>query len=625
MDLQAAMGQFLDAEGNVTLQPEFTLPGLCEALFQFTTAAGGGDAVALRFWDYREDREGRERTLSRKEINTKVKAVAARLQQTGQPGDHVAILANNSPEYIVAFLGAMYAGMTPVPLYDPTEPGHSGHLTAVIGSATPAIVLTNTDAAAAVRSFFSNVPGTKRPRILAIDALPDTVASSWSQQTFEQALAARIERHGGTPVELPAMLQFTSGSTRTPAGVMLTHRSIITNVLQIFAAAKLKSPVRLVSWLPLHHDMGIIIAAFSVITGLELEMMAPRDFVQQPGRWLRQLHKRGDAYVYTVVPNFALEMASRAGVASAKLDEAEEPLDLSHVDAVVVGSEPVTKHALDAFLGEFEASGLPRESLRPSYGLAEASLLVSTPQTTHRPLVTHFDREALAEGRLEVVDADADTKHAVALTSCGQAVAPQRLVVVDPDTRSELPDATIGELWAHGDNMAAGYLNREEETAATFHNTLAKRREPSRAAGVPEDSDRWMATGDLGGIVEGELYITGRLKDLIIIAGRNHYPQDVERTAELATEHVRPNAVAAFAVPGDSVEELVILAERDFGRNEEEDAQAVEAIREAVSRSHGVTPHEVRILAPDTIDRSSSGKIARRVAQRRYTAETPAS
>ena len=615
MDLQAAIGQFFDDKGQINLDPRLTLAGLCETLYQAEAAAGTVNRPCLRFWDFSESREGTPIDFTRAEINTRIKSVAARLQQVGTIGDRVAILAGNSPEYIFSFIGALYAGLIPVPLYDPTEPGHADHLTAVLADCKPSIVLTNSTSAAAVRRQFADVPAAERPRILSVDSLPDSLAESYVNPLMTEAGQALLAQSQTAPLDMMAFLQYTSGSTRTPAGVVLSNRSIMTNVLQIFTAAKLKTPLRLVTWLPLHHDMGIILAAFVTILGLEMEMMTPRDFIQQPVRWVRQLSKRDEHNnVYAVVPNFALELAVRYGLPSE-----EDQVDLSALDGVIVGSEPVTARAIRQFHDAFAPFGLPGNVIRPSYGLAEATLLVATPQGEKNARIVMVDREELSNGRAVIVDESHEK--AVPLMSNGSVVRPQQMVIVDPETRAELPDGTIGEIWTHGDNTAAGYLNRPEETQETFRNPLASRLpENSRAEGAPDD-DRWMATGDLGVIIDDEIYITGRLKDLIVIAGRNHYPQDIEYTVNHASEHIRPAAIAAFAIEGDDVEKLVILAERDLGRDPSGDAEAIEAIRAAVTSAHGVVPSDIKIVDVDAIARSSSGKIARRVARRHYLGE----
>ncbi|WP_151529032.1 MULTISPECIES: FadD32-like long-chain-fatty-acid--AMP ligase [Corynebacterium] len=607
MDLNAVLGKFFDSEGNIVLPPMLSLAGLAEMSYQAGAAQGDGDRVCLSYWDYSASREGKLVTYTRSQINTRIKAVAARLQQVSERGDRVAIMANNSPEYIFGFLGALYAGTVPVPLYDPNEPGHSEHLKAVFADCEPRIVLSNKRTATAVRGFFAELPGSERPRVLTVDALPDSTAAKYvNPMSDPQAMAARAM----LPLDMPAFLQYTSGSTRTPAGVVLSNRSILTNVLQIFRAVDIKFPLRLSTWLPLHHDMGIILAIFVTILGLPQELMSPRDFVQRPSRWLNQLSRReGDQHVYTVAPNFALELAAR-------YTEEAEDLDLSAVEGLICGSEPVTEAAVESFLSAFEPQGFRRSALRPSYGLAEASLMVATPQRGNCPVISHFDRQALSEGRAEIREKSETT---VAFASNGEAVPTQLCTIVDPETRTELPDGQIGEIWAHGDNMAQGYLDRPDDTVATFRNKLAAKLDESRVPTAPEDG-YWMATGDLGVMFDGELYITGRLKDLIVIAGRNHYPQDIEYTVASASEHVRPNCVAAFAIEGDDVEKLVILAERDLSAEEDGDEQAIQDIRAAVVQGHGVQPHEVRILQPEGIARSSSGKIARKVSQRQYLA-----
>ena len=567
MDLKAQMGQFL--------APEFTLAQLAENLFQAETDP---DRVVMRQWIYGEEETCRE--LTRAQVNNRIKVVAARLQQVAEPGTRVAILAGNSPEYVFGFLGALYAGMVPIPLYDPNEPGHSDHLKAVFGDCEPSIVVTNRVSAAAVRTYFS--AQRERPRIISLDALPDSLASSWTP----------VE---GT-AEDTAFLQYTSGSTRTPAGVELTNRAIITNVAQIFQAVQLQMPARIVSWLPMHHDMGIILAVFVTILGLDFEVMTPRDFIQHPDRWVRRV-TAGKQATYTAIPNFALELAARHA----------EDADFSHVAGIIIGSEPVTESAVDSFLDAFSVD---RSVLRPSYGLAEAALIVSTPQTEKRPVIAHFNRAELAAGRAVIEDKSDDT---VAYASNGQCVPHQHLAIVDPETRTEVKDGVIGEIWVHGPNMATGYLNRPEETAATFRNTLGERLQD----GLPED-DYWMATGDLAAIVDGELYITGRLKDLIVIAGRNHYPQDIEGTVQAASAQVRPDSVAAFSVEGNDSESLVLLVERADDAQPSGDAEATEAIRTAVTAHHGITPDDIVWKAPGEINRTSSGKIARRVAKKNY-------
>ncbi len=611
MEITSAMQQFFDEEGNINIPEQLTLSGMYEMLYTMALMEGGVDDTLIRYHDFSNSREGEVREITRAEANTRIKAVCVRLQQVAEKGDRIAILMNNSPEYMFAFIGALYAKMVPVPLYDPTEPGHTGHLTAVLGSAEPTVVLTNKFSAAAVRQHFADTPAAERPRVLTVDALPDSLAEEWVNPMMailaDPSLAPKSTEE--------AFLQFTSGSTRTPAGVVLTHRSIVTNVLQIFAAAGLKPPIRLSTWLPLHHDMGIILLAFTMILGIKSELMSPRDFIQDPSRWLKQLHKQNDEEnVYTVVPNFAMELAARYA------NPSEHPelkdLDLSRVDGVISGSEPVHFSTVDRFANMLEPFGLRRDTIRPSYGLAEATLLVTTPQTMERPLATWFKRDELSAGTAVVTEPG--TADALPLMSLGQVCAPQVMVIVDPETGKEVADGTVGEIWVNGDNMAAGYLNREEETKETFRNVLplANRLENTRAGDAPEDN--WMRTGDLAVIVDNHTYITGRLKDLIIVAGRNHYPQDIEATADEATEQTLPAVIAAFAVEADEIEGLVIIAERTPEADPAGDEEAIQAMRAAVTKTHGVQPTDIRIVNPGELPRSSANKIARRVAHKAY-------
>lgn len=612
MDLHKAIGKFYDAQGQINIPPILTLAAMSELMYQTDLNDGGGDTVRMRFWDYSDSTEGKAVEFTRTEINTRIKTVAARLQQVAQIGDRTAIIANNSPEYIFGFLGSFYAGLVPVPLYDLSEPGHKGHLDAVLADSEPKIVLTNTHSVAEVRKHFSDRPAAERPRILSVDSLPDSLAQSYENPMMSEAGQRLAAMRQAAPIDLTAFLQYTSGSTRNPAGTILSNRAVLTNVLQIFVAAQLKTPLRLVTWLPLHHNMGIIIAAFVTMLGLDNEFMSPRDFIQQPSRWIKQLNRRNDEEnVYTIVPNFALELAARYG----QPRDGEE-IDLSAIDAVIIGSEPVTKKALDSFRQAFEPYGLPVQSLRPSYGMAEVALLLTTPQTENRPLISYFDRTALAEERIEILDEDSD--NAVPFVANGQVAKPQNLVIVDPNTKTELADGNIGEIWAHGENVSSGYLDREEATSATFRNRLESRLpENSRAEGAPDD-DRWLATGDLGVIIDDELYIIGRVKDLIIIAGRNHYPADIEITVEQASDQVRPDSVAAFAIPGDDVEKLIIIAERKEDSDETGDKPAIDAIRAAVSDAHGIVPSEIKMVEPGKISRTSTGKIAHSINQRNY-------
>ncbi|WP_286204370.1 FadD32-like long-chain-fatty-acid--AMP ligase [Corynebacterium afermentans] len=597
MDLQQLIAQFFDDKGQIALPEHFTLPRLSETIYQAHLATGGGDALNIRDWDYTSNPEGEAREFTRTQVNTRIKAVAARLAQVGEPGERVAIMAPNSAEYLFAFMGALYAGLVPVPLYDPNEPGHEAHLRAVLNDANVRLVVTNSAGAPAVRAYFADRPGAERPRILAADSLPDTLAESWQP-------IAPVE--GEDTAGAICFLQYTSGSTRNPAGVMITNEALVTDVLQINEALRFEAPMRIPTWLPQHHDMGVIVAILGVVLGQALDIMSPRDFLQNPKRWVDKLSRRdddpADLHIYTCIPNFALDLAARYAA-----PETPDQYDFSAVDCIIIGSESVTKPGVEAFIGAFGESGLDRTVLRPSYGLAETTLLVSTDRTEDRPKFVEFDREALAQGKA------VPAEDGVPMASNGQPVKWMHFAIVNTETKNELPEGEIGEIWVNGNNVAAGYLDRPEETEATFRNTIGT----TLQDGLPKDN--WCATGDLGTVLDDHLYITGRVKDLVVVAGRNHYPQDIEATAMEATDHVRKDSVAAFAVPGDDVERLIILAERADGATEDGDAAAEDAIRSAITTNHGISPEVVEFRAPGGVARSTAGKIARRVNAKQFT------
>lgn len=634
MDISAAMGQFYDDNGEIAIPDQLSLSAMCEMLYTMAQMEDGVDTPLITFHDYSGSAEGETVTWTRAEVNTRIKAVCVRLQQVTERGDRVAILANNSPEYLFGFMGALYAGTVPVPLYDPTEPGHSAHLTAVIESSAPTVVLTNKTSAGHVRSHFAETPAKDRPRILTVDALPDSLAEEWENPMMKMAENPELAPNSGDP----AFLQYTSGSTRTPAGVVLTHRSIVTNVLQVFQAGQLQMPMRLVNWLPFHHDMGIILSSFVLILGIPQDIMAPRDFIQDPGRWIRQLSEpegRGPdgetVNVYTGVPNFALELSARYADPANREDLKD--VDLSHVEGIINGAEAVSQSSVDRFAEVFGPSGFRRSTMRPSYGLAEATVFVTTPQTEDRPKLRVFDREELNAGTaVEVAGELAATGNAVPIMSVGEPGPSLFMAIVDPSTGKEVSEGTVGEVWLHGGNVAAGYLNRDDETDETFRNTLpaADRLDEGSAVADAPDDNNWLRTGDLAVVFDGQLYITGRIKDLVVVAGRNHYPQDIEATAVAAanqeSSHLLPGVIAAFAVSGagsgssaDSGSEgLVIIAERDPEADPAGDEKAVVDIKNAVASTHGVQPDDVRIVDVNSIPRSSANKIARRVAAKLY-------
>lgn len=580
-----------------------------------------GDKLAYRFLDFSTERDGVARDIVWCDFSARNRAVGARLQQVTRPGDRIAILCPQNLDYLIAFFGALYAGRIAVPLFDPGEPGHVGRLHAVLDDCTPSTILTTTEAAEGVRKFIRARSAKERPRVIAVDAVPNEVAATWVEPEADENTIA--------------YLQYTSGSTRTPTGVEITHLNLPTNVLQVLNGLEGKDGDRGLSWLPFFHDMGLITALLSPVLGHNFTFMTPAAFVRRPGRWMREMARKPEddpnCEVFTVAPNFAFEHAAVRGVPK----EGEPPLDLSNVKAILNGSEPVSPASMRKFYEAFAPYGLRETAIKPSYGLAEATLFVSTTPMDEAPTVIHVDRDELNKQRF--VEVAADAPNAVAQVSAGVIGVDEWAVIVDPDTASELPDGQIGEIWLHGKNLGLGYWGKELETEETFRNILKSRINQSHAEGA-EDDGLWVRTGDYGTYHNGHLYIAGRIKDLVIVDGRNHYPQDLEFSAQEASRALRTGYVAAFSVPAnelpqvvfdnphtglkydpeDTSEQLVIVAERAPGAHKLDYQPIADEIRAAIAVRHGVTIRDLLLVQAGTIPRTSSGKIGRRACRAAY-------
>ncbi|MGW4768773.1 long-chain-fatty-acid--AMP ligase FadD32 [Nocardia sp. NPDC004278] len=611
---------YLDETGNIRIPDDHTLVDHVEK-----HTRNDANTLAYRYIDYSRERDGEALELTWREFGVRLRAVAARLQQVTNPGDRVAILAPQGLDYVISFFAAIYAGTISVPLFDPDEPGHTDRLHAVLGDCEPSAILTASSSAAGVRQFFRSLPAAQRPRIIAVDAIPDSVGESWVRPDVA--------------VDDIAYLQYTSGSTRVPAGVEITHRAVGTNLLQMVEAINLDWNSRGVTWLPLFHDMGLLTVILPAVGGKYITIMSPSAFVRRPYRWIKELAAHNDgAGTFAAAPNFAFEHAAARG-----LPKSGESLDLSNVIGLINGSEPVTTSSMKKFNEAFAPYGLPKTAIKPCYGMAEATLFVSATKAEDEAKVVYVDRNELNAGRMVRVEQGAE--NSIAQVSCGYVALSQWAAIVDPETVDsdggghELADGRVGEIWLHGNNMGIGYWGRPDETAATFHNKVTHRLiEGSHTDGTAADAN-WMRTGDYGVYFEGELYITGRVKDLVIVDGRNHYPQDLEFSAQEASKALRPGFVAAFSVPAnqlpvevfeqgshsglsfdadDASEQLVIVAERGPGAGKADPLPIADAVRAAVSQRHGVTVRDVLLVPAGSIPRTSSGKIARRACKTAY-------
>ncbi|GAS97961.1 long-chain-fatty-acid--AMP ligase FadD32 [Mycolicibacterium canariasense] len=587
---------YLGESGRIELPTDTTI---CTYLDRNFEAAS--PAVAYRYLDFGPDQSVRRIDLSWQQMKLRVCAVAARLQQVTQPGDRVAILAPQGVDYVVAFFAAIKAGCIAVPLFAPEMAGQAERLDNVVTDAQPTVVLTTTDSAERVRETLRRRAIAHRPRMIAVDAVPETLATEFRPM----------------PIGMDdiAYLQYTSGSTRKPAGVEITHRSVCTNVLQMVMAVGLDWDIRSVSWLPLFHDMGLLMIMFPALLGGHITLMSPSAFIRRPYRWIRELGAGSEpGRVFAAAPNFAFDLAATRG-----LPPAGEELDLSNVAGLINGSEPVSAESISRFHEAFAPYGLAPTAVKPSYGLAEATLFVSTTDPADAPRVIYLDRHQLGAGH--AVQVEQSDPAASTHVACGHVAPSQWAVIVDAATGAELPDGEVGEIWLHGDNVGSGYWGRPVETETTFRNKLQSK-VPDGSHAEDTDTDAlWLRTGDLGVYVGGELFITGRVKDVLIVDGRNHYPQDIEHTVAQATPAVRAGFVVAFAVPGPSGrEELVIVAERAAGFGRVDPESVITAIRAAVSRGHGLAVADIRLVSAGAVPRTTSGKLARQASRSEYLA-----
>jgi len=543
------------------------------------------DTPAYTFIDYDVDPEGYVQTLTWSQLHQRARVVAAEIASSTSPSDRVAILAPQGLEYIIGIYAAMEAGCIAVPLSVPQFGAHDERASAALQDSAPTVLLTTSAVVTDVVSCARALPGTP-PTVIEIDAL-DLDA----QPTFERS---------SRPHTKIALLQYTSGSTRSPAAVVVTHKNIFANIEQVIAdyfegdGGVPPADLTLVSWLPIYHDMGLLLGATGAVTiGIHSVLMSPMAFLQRPARWMQQLAT--NTRVFTAVPNFAFELAARRTT-----DADMAGLDLSHVHTVLSGSERVHAATIRRFIDRFSAFNFPASALKPSYGLAEAMVYVASSGPGRPPTVANFDYEKLSAGHAEACD----NESGVQLVSVGTPRA-STIRIVDPENRVENPAGMVGEIWLHGDNIANGYWRKPQQTQRTFGGQLV---DPS--VGTPLGP--WLRTGDLGVIYDGELFIIGRIKDLLIVDGRNHYPDDIEAT----TQEISGGRVAAISIPDDRTERLVVIAEmKNRGSSDQEMQQKLRTVRQqvtsAISKSHGLRVADLVLVPPGSIPITTSGKIRR--------------
>lgn len=555
--------------------PEAAVPGehtLVELLQR--QAQRYSDKVAFNF-SYNGDGEDSIQ-LSYRELDLRARAIAATLQHHGAAGERVLVFCRPGLEGIVGYFGSLYAGAVPVPVHERLAP----RLSSVVPSAQARFALAApqmpTKIQAAVDTLIGWVGGTP------LQWCGTDVATTQAQGWVPPAVDA----------DTTALLQFTSGSTHAPKGVLVTHGNLMHNLAAIHQAWPGDDGEVAVYWLPPHHDMGLIGAVLEMIyLGCRTELLSPSAFIQQPMRWLEAISRcRG---TFTTAPNFAYQLCVERST-----PEQRAALDLSSLSTVMNGAEPVQAATMQAFAEAFAPAGFRREAFMPVYGLAEATLLVSGGSDSPTPVVCHLDRGGLQKDR--IVDADPNDPGAVALVSCGRPR--QQISIVDPETRRRCEPDQVGEIWISGPGVGRGYWGLREETEEIF-----------RAFVADTGEGPFVRTGDMGFVCGAELFVAGRCKDLIVIDGHHFYPHDIELTVQECRPDFRSGRGAAFAMAAESggVETLVVVQEIDGGIDELDFRAAVEAIQAALATHHGIQADSVVLVEPRAIPLTSSGKIRR--------------
>ncbi len=556
------------------------------------------------------------------ELDARARALAAMLQRKGLEGHRALLLYPPGLDYIVGFFGCLYANVIAVPAYppDPNRLNRSlPRLQAIVNDSKTTIALT-TDSIlymirmmrlgnrlgntlgrmpflrkfrTTMRYFGSSKGAVAESRALgdlewiSSDSIPNSLSQEWNNPEVTQ--------------ENIAFLQYTSGSTGNPKGVILTHHNLLSNSQIIYELMDYKDQdSEGVFWIPIYHDMGLIGAVLQPLYGeVPSTLMSPIAFLQRPLRWLDAINNiEKHKIVGTAAPNFAYELCIKKAQAA---PERIEHLDLSNWQVALSGAEPIRAQTMERFTEIFGKYGFKKEAFFPAYGLAEATLLVTGSRRGEGPRYLHVDKHALKKNK--ILETPPEDENAQTIVSCGYNHPMQRVAIVNPETFEECKPGEIGEIWVKGPSVSRGYYGREKETAETFHNFIA---------GTNEGP--FLRTGDLGFMKDEHLYVTGRLKDLIIIRGTNHYPQDIELTVESAHPMVRQGCSAAFTVEENGQEELVVVAEVRQSKNADF-GEVIDAIRQAITANHDLQALAVVLIKARTINKTSSGKIQRRATK----------
>lgn len=526
-------------------------------------AATQPDSTAFTFLESGEE-EGASVTWAALDVRSR--AIAAAIQARVRPGDRVLIMLPPGLDFAPAFFGVLYAGAVAIPTYPPSgarADRTSARLRGMIADADVALIVS------------SSAIGTRASLLETL--IPEIAGIPWIEVNGIEESVAEVWRVPACAGDTLALLQYTSGSTAAPRGVMVSHGNLVDNLTQTAALGGHTRDSISVSWLPVNHDMGLIGGVLQpVFSGYHAYMMAPAAFLQRPARWLQAISRYGATH--SGGPNFAYDLCARR-----ISDDERDALDLSTWRNAFNGSEPVRRSTLESFHRRFAPSGFKWDAFRPAYGLAESTLLVTSSPHGDPPLF--LDGEA---GR--------------SLVACGTVNCSPRIRIVDPVTERPVCEGHVGEIWVSSASVAQGYWNRPRESAATFQAFI------EGTADGP-----YLRTGDLGRVVHNRLFVTGRMKDVLIVRGMKHYPHDLEATAEGAHPILRAGCCAAFAIETNDEERVALVAEVETRRaiGDDEIEEALQAIRQVVAETHHVSLAQISLVPAGTLPKTTSGKLQR--------------
>ena len=552
------------------------------------------------------DGESQTISLTYEELEQRAKAIAAYLQSICSPQERVLLLYPPGLDYIQAFFGCLYAGVIAIPAYPPRPNRSLSRLQNIIDDAQATLALTNKSVLTNLERKLAHAPELTKLRWLATDNIDVDLSEDYQEINLAENTLA--------------FLQYTSGSTAKPKGVKIAHDNLLHNLTAIHNCFQHHPQSRGVIWLPPYHDMGLIGGILQPLYGgFSVILMSPLMFLQNPLRWLKAI----SLYKATTSggPNFAYDLCVRKYNPEQPLD-----LDLSSWELAFNGAEPINYDTLANFAETFSVYGFRPEAFYPCYGMAEATLIISGGKKSAKLVTKTVQGKALEQNK--IVTAHIDEENARTLVSCGNSLPDQKIAIVHPETLTQCQPGEVGEIWVSGASIAQGYWQQPTVTEHTFHAYLDINQDES-----------FLRTGDLGFLENGELFVTGRWKDIIIINGRNHYPQDIERTVEESNSYIRPSGVASFSVEIDGEERLIVLAEVDrrYWDSHKNKSQSnghstqtktnnaqelIQSIRREISKNHDLQVHSILLLKPGGIPKTSSGKIQRHACRAKFLAGT---